>query len=449
MSQVIEAIIELVITTIGVYLFGRIALNKKIEVSKSKFLVFFIITVVCNTIIYLNLTGTLKTILMEIINIIFFVKVFKISMSKSIFLTLIHLLFLVLAELLQFFVITKILIIDVEFCYREIMGSIYSSFISCVLLITITIFIRKLLRFILNTKISSNLKIIIYSIMTLLCTIGLFYKMISEFKISNDIMSYLVSLMMLIVVLIGLIRQAIDNVILSEKYENVLDYMSGYEHEVENQRIVRHEAKNELIIIKSKICDGESSKELMDYIDEILDEKVEFKEEKYAKFGYLPPNGIKGLLYFKAQQGQNEWLNISLNVSSRVENSNIYNLNSKEEKCLGKILGVFLDNAVEASLKSKAKEFGIEVYLNSDSECEIIIGNSFDGDIDVTKIGKERFSTKGKTRGHGLLLVNLLLEMNKKAFNVKTDIGQGIYVQTITIKKRPINRIKKKKHSNK
>ena len=39
--------------------------------------------------------------------------------------------------------------------------------------------------------------------------------------------------------------------------------------------------------------------------------------------------------------------------------------------------------------------------------------------------------------------------MNKKAFNVKTDIGQGIYVQTITIKKRPINRIKKKKHSNK
>ena len=123
--------------------------------------------------------------------------------------------------------------------------------------------------------------------MTLLCTIGLFYKMISEFKISNDIMSYLVSLMMLIVVLIGLIRQAIDNVILSEKYENVLDYMSGYEHEVENQRIVRHEAKNELIIIKSKICDGESSKELMDYIDEILDEKVEFKEEIFLITGNI------------------------------------------------------------------------------------------------------------------------------------------------------------------
>lgn len=449
MSQVIEAIIELVITTIGVYLFGRIALNKKIEVSKSKFLVFFIITVVCNTIIYLNLTGTLKTILMEITNIIFFVKVFKISMSKSIFLTLMHLITLIAAELIQILFLTNIIKMSINSLYSDFMKSILGSSSTLLILILMCLIFKIPIRYFMNTRVENNKKILIYSISVLILSILLFYKIGLEYKISNDIMCYLVSLIMLVIVLVGLIRQAIDNIILSEKYENVLDYMSGYEHEVENQRIVRHEAKNELIIIKSKICDGESSKELMDYIDELLDEKVEFKEEKYAKFGYLPPNGIKGLLYFKAQQGQNEGLNISLNVSSRVENSNIYNLSSKEEKCLGKILGVFLDNAVEASLKSKAKEFGIEVYLNSDSECEIIIGNSFDEDIDVTKIGKERFSTKGKTRGHGLLLVNLLLEMNKKAFNVKTDIGQGIYVQTITIKKRPINRIKKKKHSNK
>lgn len=449
MSQVIEAIIELGITTIGVYLFGRIALNKKIEVSKSKFLVFFIITVMLHTLIYLNLTGTLKTVLIGIIDIYLYKSVFKISLSRATFLTIIYLVMLVAAELIQIFLVTNIFGMSLNTLYSDFRGSICSSLTTLLSLILLSLALKRPLKYILKTKVENNVKIIIYSVLTIVCSIAFFYKIISEFKISNDIIGYLVAIVMLVTVLIGLIRQAIDNVILSEKYENVLDYMSGYEHEVENQRIVRHEAKNELIIIKSKICDGESSKELMDYIDEILDEKVEFKEEKYAKFGYLPPNGIKGLLYFKAQQGQNEGLNISLNVSSRVENSNIYNLNSKEEKCLGKILGVFLDNAVEASLKSKAKEFGIEVYLNSDSECEIIIGNSFDEDIDVTKIGKERFSTKGKTRGHGLLLVNLLLEMNKKAFNVKTNIGQGIYVQTITIKKRPINRIKKKKHSNK
>ena len=448
MSQVIEAIIENFLYNLCVYTFGKIVINRKNSISKIQFIHLIILATIVDVLIFLNLSSVPKTLLMLLIDIIIYKRVFCLKNSKAIFMAILYTFILILSEVLVFISI-KVFKIDNSYLYNNLAESILINVIIFGILLVITMIFKYYLRQMLNNKIKSTTKIIIYSLSTLACIVLIFYKVFSDIKLNLDFFVYVFSMVIFTTILFSLIRETISNAILSEKYENVLDYMSGYEHEVENQRIVRHEAKNELIIIKSKICDGESSKELMDYIDEILDEKVEFKEEKYAKFGYLPPNGIKGLLYFKAQQGQNEGLNISLNVSSRVENSNIYNLNSKEEKCLGKILGVFLDNAVEASLKSKAKEFGIEVYLNSDSECEIIIGNSFDEDIDVTKIGKERFSTKGKTRGHGLLLVNLLLEMNKKAFNVKTDIGQGIYVQTITIKKRPINRIKKKKHSNK
>lgn len=448
MSQVIEAIIENFLYNLCVYTFGKIVINRKNSISKIQFIHLIILATIVDVLIFLNLSSVPKTLLMLLIDIIIYKRVFCLKNSKAIFMAILYTFILILSEMLVFISI-KVFKIDNSYLYNNLAESVLINVIIFGILLVITMIFKYYLRQMLNNKIKSTTKIIIYSLSTLACIVLIFYKIFSDIKLNLDFFVYVFSMVIFTTILFSLIRETISNAILSEKYENVLDYMSGYEHEVENQRIVRHEAKNELIIIKSKICDGESSKELMDYIDEILDEKVEFKEEKYAKFGYLPPNGIKGLLYFKAQQGQNEGLNISLNVSSRVENSNIYNLNSKEEKCLGKILGVFLDNAVEASLKSKAKEFGIEVYLNSDSECEIIIGNSFDEDIDVTKIGKERFSTKGKTRGHGLLLVNLLLEMNKKAFNVKTDIGQGIYVQTITIKKRPINRIKKKKYSNK
>ena len=448
MSQVIEAIIENFLYNLCVYTFGKIVINRKNSISKIQFIHLIILATIVDVLIFLNLSSVPKTLLMLLIDIIIYKRVFCLKNSKAIFMAILYTFILILSEMLVFISI-KVFKIDNSYLYNNLAESVLINVIIFGILLVITMIFKYYLRQMLNNKIKSTTKIIIYSLSTLACIVLIFYKIFSDIKLNLDFFVYVFSMVIFTTILFSLIRETISNAILSEKYENVLDYMSGYEHEVENQRIVRHEAKNELIIIKSKIYDGESSKELMDYIDEILDEKVEFKEEKYAKFGYLPPNGIKGLLYFKAQQGQNEGLNISLNVSSRVENSNIYNLNSKEEKCLGKILGVFLDNAVEASLKSKAKEFGIEVYLNSDSECEIIIGNSFDEDIDVTKIGKERFSTKGKTRGHGLLLVNLLLEMNKKAFNVKTDIGQGIYVQTITIKKRPINRIKKKKHSNK
>lgn len=448
MSQVIEAIIENFLYNLCVYTFGKIVINRKNSISKIQFIHLIILATIVDVLIFLNLSSVPKTLLMLLIDIIIYKRVFCLKNSKAIFMAILYTFILILSEMLVFISI-KVFKIDNSYLYNNLAESVLINVIIFGILLVITMIFKYYLRQMLNNKIKSTTKIIIYSLSTLACIVLIFYKIFSDIKLNLDFFVYVFSMVIFTTILFSLIRETISNAILSEKYENVLDYMSGYEHEVENQRIVRHEAKNELIIIKSKIYDGESSKELMDYIDELLDEKVEFKEEKYAKFGYLPPNGIKGLLYFKAQQGQNDGLNISLNVSSRVENSNIYNLNSKEEKCLGKILGVFLDNAVEASLKSKAKEFGIEVYLNSDSECEIIIGNSFDEDIDVTKIGKERFSTKGKTRGHGLLLVNLLLEMNKKAFNVKTDIGQGIYVQTITIKKRPINRIKKKKHSNK
>jgi len=278
MSQVIEAIIEVFITMMGVYLFGTISLKDKLNNSKMKFILSFVLAVGLNTIIYLNLIGTLKTIMIMLVCIMFYKKAFQITLSKSIFLTLIYFISLIASELIQIFFITNVLGMSTRSLYSDFMKSILGSLTTLIVLIVLTLILKKPLRYLINTKVATNRKILIYSVLTIVCSIAFFYKIISEFKISNDIIGYLVAIVMLVTVLIGLIRQAIDNVILSEKYENVLDYMSGYEHEVENQRIVRHEAKNELIIIKSKICDGESSKELMDYIDEILDEKVEFRD---------------------------------------------------------------------------------------------------------------------------------------------------------------------------
>ena len=64
----------------------------------------------------------------------------------------------------------------------------------------------------------------------------------------------------------------------------------------------------------------------------------------------------------------------------------------------------------------------------------MIITNTYKNKIDKSKIGLENFSTKGKTRGHGLLLVKQLVGKNKK-FEIKRDIKENIYIQTIEIKK--------------
>ena len=64
----------------------------------------------------------------------------------------------------------------------------------------------------------------------------------------------------------------------------------------------------------------------------------------------------------------------------------------------------------------------------------MIISNTYNNKIEEEKIGKESFSTKGKKRGHGLLLVNDIIK-NNSIFETKHEIKNDIYSQMIIVKK--------------
>ena len=66
-------------------------------------------------------------------------------------------------------------------------------------------------------------------------------------------------------------------------------------------------------------------------------------------------------------------------------------------------------------------------------DIEIIISNTFDSEINVNKIGIEKFTTKGKNRGHGLLLVKYIIR-NNNIFDSNTQIINNLYIQKIRIK---------------
>ena len=244
---------------------------------------------------------------------------------------------------------------------------------------------------------------------------------------------YLVAIIVLVLVLFSLIKQTIENSKLTKKYDKLLEFMTTYENEIEKQRILRHEVKNEYLTIRAKICDKEKNEAVIKYIDDILEEKIKVKQEEYAKFGYLPPNGIKGLCYFKVQEAEDKGITVSLSIAQKIKNSVIYHLTINQQRDFGKILGVILDNAIEASKESEKKQMGVQAYINSKKEFRMVISNTYDNVIDESRIGKETFSTKGKNRGHGLLLVKTLIDKNS-IFDIQTEITDNIYTQTIIVK---------------
>lgn len=434
MWQIISALLCGLLTSVTVYTFSRIVLEKK----SNKNLIIIVLGIIISAIIYgscyLVFKGIVKTIIMLINTIFIYTFVEKINLRKSIILSLLYIIILIIPDLIELFFITHILHLSRDFCYNNYAGSLLSTFIVNLLFLIIILIVRSYIKKILEKEIENITKIILFFILVFICIGLMFYNFVEKFRFSNDIFVYLITIIVLIVTLVSLIKQSIINIKITNDYDRLLEFMTTYEEEVENQRTLCHETKNEFLAIRAKICDKEKESEIINYIDEILGDTYSVKNEKYAKFGYLPANGIKGLCYFKVQKAEELGINVSINISKKIKKSTVFDLDLKQQREFAKILGVFIDNAIEASSESKDKELGIEAYSNLENEFRMIISNTYNNEIDEEKIGKENFTTKGKNRGHGLLLVNQIVQKNN-IFETKRNIKNDIYSQTIIVKK--------------
>lgn len=435
MWQIISEYLDLLIMMIGVYAFGKIILKESKYSNIIEICLFIAVAAIPQTIIILILDGTIKSLLMSVINVIFCKKMFNISYKKSIFLTILYMIIILVADFLEMYLVTEVLGLSKDFCFNSLAGSIISNLIVLIMFLIITWFLRKPLQKLMQTQIDNNKKIIILSVITFICIIMFFYTMGKKYEFSNDIFLYLFAIVILITVLFILIKQVITNNKILQEYDQLLEFMTTYEVELDNQRILRHETKNEFLEIRAQICDKQKEEKIVKYIDDILGDNYTIQQEKYAKFGYLPPNGIKGLCYFKSQEAEKKNVLVSVNISKGIKESTIFDLDLKKQRDFARILGVFLDNAIEASAESEGKQLGIEAYANSEKEFRMIISNTYNNEVNLEKMGRESFSTKGRGRGHGLLLVKQLMNHNQ-IFEIKTQVQNNIYSQTIIVKKK-------------
>lgn len=414
------------------YTFGRIIIvnrrHKNIMIDVLILLGFILL----NILVFKYTTGTIKTIITCLLYSPLFFSIFKIKLSKSIFTSIVYIIMSIIPDLLILSTAIYILGVSKEYYYSDFASSLLGNISVCLCLVIITYVLKKPLKKLINYNLSTNKKIIVMSSVTLVMLAIFFYNLIKTFEFNNNIITYLAIIVMLICILLYLFKQKIENEKISKKYDELLDVMKSYESDIEEQRTLRHETKNEFATIKCKLQDKEDNKTIIEYIDSVIGEKEKAGSTKYSKFKYLPSNGLKGFFYYKFIEAEKKGINVSINISKQIENSFLKDIETKDFKDLARIVGVYLDNAIEASSTSEDKKLGIEMYLIKE-KIEIIITNTFNNEINLDKIGKESFSTKGKHRGHGLLLVNKILSENNM-FEAKNEIRENIYIQSLKIK---------------
>lgn len=414
------------------YTFGRIIIVNRRHKNIMIDILIILGFILLNILVFKYTKGTVKTIITCLLYASLFFCIFKIKLSKSIFTSIVYVILLVIPDLLILSTAIYILGVSKEYYYSDFASSLLGNISVCLCLVIITYVLKKPLKKLINYNLSTNKKIIVMSSITLVMLAIFFYNLIKTFEFNNNIITYLAIIVMLICILLYLFKQKIENEKISKKYDELLDVMKSYESDIEEQRTLRHETKNEFATIKCKLQDKEDNKIIIKYIDSVIGEKEKASSIKYSKFKYLPSNGLKGFFYYKFIEAEKKGINVSINISKQIENSFLKDIETKDFKDLARIIGVYLDNAIEASSTSEDKKLGIEMYLIKE-KIEIIITNTFNNEINLDKIGKESFSTKGKHRGHGLLLVNKILSENNM-FETKNEIRGNIYIQSLKIK---------------
>lgn len=217
---------------------------------------------------------------------------------------------------------------------------------------------------------------------------------------------------------------------LKEENKQMLNYVTKYEKIITAQGKTNHEFKNQLMVIRGYA--QMNSNKIIEYIDEIVEDSNKAGSSYLiSQLNNFPDGGIKGLLYYKLSIMEDENIKYSINVEKGVK-TKLKTLSINNYKNITKILGVLLDNAIDASKKSKTKKINISV-IKDKKNIVFKIYNTYKGKIDIEKIGTG-YSSKGNGHGYGLRLVKDIINEDK-LFNISHNLEDNYFVSSLYIKK--------------
>lgn len=219
--------------------------------------------------------------------------------------------------------------------------------------------------------------------------------------------------------------------LISDKYQTSISSLKEYESMIDKYRVNNHENKNELMTIRNMI--KAKDKNTIEYIDKLVDNKVKDNERIMYKTSKIPEGGLRATIYSKLTLMDKYKIKYTLDIANDVRTTDLINLGDDLILNICKILGVFLDNAIDEVKKLRKKNIDIEFYV-MDGYLNIDITNNFKGNLDINRLGIKNYTTKGEGHGYGLALVNKIIYENSKFLANEKSINGDRFTQTLKIK---------------
>lgn len=333
--------------------------------------------------------------------------IFEFNAIESIILSSIGLFISALSEII-ITVLLSLIGINLNLLSKNFIFNLFLNLSNSLLSLLFTNTFLKIIRKIYNIFIK-NKKIIIYLLMIVVFVYLIIVKnaMFSGFQLET-IINFIIFIIFFIFLFLVAIKEE-KNESLKKINEQTTKYIIKYEKIITDQGKKTHEFKNQLMVIKGYA--KSKSPKLMEYLDTVIDDTNKL-ESTYliSQLNKFPDGGIKGLLYYKLCEMEDSKIKYSIYCKESAKKK-INRLKVTQMNDITKILGVMLDNAIDATKKAKKKEINISLCSMKGNSC-ITVENTYFGNINKDKIGTG-YTTKGKGHGFGLQLTKDIIKNNK------------------------------------
>ena len=216
----------------------------------------------------------------------------------------------------------------------------------------------------------------------------------------------------------------------NQKLEQQKKYILALEKNNNEIRKFKHDFNNIILGLDGYINNDDFDKEkLKKYFNSTImnfNNNIELNNIVIAKLNSIKVSSLKSLITNKVLVAQNNNIDVDINIQGEIHD--FYT----DEMQLNRILGILLDNSIEASLElTDDKKIEINI-IQIDKTTDIQISNTFNNiGTPITDFNKEGFSTKGTNRGLGLSSAHEIA--NKLNMLLNTEIDRNTFIQNLSI----------------
>ena len=206
--------------------------------------------------------------------------------------------------------------------------------------------------------------------------------------------------------------------------QDLQDYAQNLEAMYNGLRSFKHDYVNILLSLSGYIENGD-----MDELKKFFESKIfptknlidqgDYKLNQLGNIGVLE---IKSLLCAKMIYAHESGIEVTIDIPDKVDGFLMDTVD------LARILGIFLDNAIEAALETSQPQIGLNIIQNEEG-VSVIISNCFqDNGVALHRLKQKGFSTKTGHQGIGLSNVQKIIGSYDNVL-LETTIRRGRFTQ--------------------